>query len=275
MKGLSDTSPEAERVLIECYRRMSPARKWHLLGDAYRYARVLHEAGLRQRTPGASEEDVRRDWMARTLGPGPWLERWEPRMLSQPLEHQLVIEEVYDIFRQVGIACAIGGSLASSVHGKTRYTEDADMTAEPFPGREAAFAAKFGADYYVSLPAIRDAVRNRSTFNLIHMPTGFKVDVFIRKDRAFDHSLLRRRVPTPNLGSKGRPYDVVSPEDIILLKLEWYRLGGEISDRQWEDLIGVMKVQAGRLDGGYLDQWAADLGVTDLLQRARQESAIP
>jgi hypothetical protein len=67
---------------------------------------------------------------------------------------------------------------------------------------------------------------------------------------------------------------LVSPEDIILLKLEWYRLGGGTSERQWQDILGVLQVQAGRLDQAYLDHWSADLGIADLLQRARQESAV-
>jgi hypothetical protein len=65
----------------------------------------------------------------------------------------------------------------------------------------------------------------------------------------------------------------VSPEDIILLKLEWFRIGGEMSERQWNDVLGVFEIQGSRLDQTYLDHWAPVIGVADLLARARQEIA--
>ena len=152
-------------------------------------------------------------------------------------------------------------------------TQDADLTAEPFPGQEVTFIKSFGPDYYVSLDAIREAVRTRSSFNLIHLPSGFKVDVFVRKDRPFERSALDRRIPVPAPDAPSETIDVLSPEDVILFKLEWFRLGGEISDRQWGDILGVLRVQGDRLDAAYLDHWAADLGVADLLARARAEAA--
>jgi hypothetical protein len=273
MRGVSDTSPEAERVLIECYRRMTPARKWQILGDAYRFARVLHASGVRRRIANANAADIHRDWFRLHFSDAPWWVRaGETDMQSQPIEHQRVILEVMSAFERLGIACAVGGSLASSVHGVPRYTQDADVTAAPFPGKEAALVGQFGSDYYVDLGAVSQAVRGRSSFNIIHLPSGFKVDVFIQKARPFDQNLLQRSVPRTDLDPAGHPIAVLSPEDIILHKLEWYRLGGEISDRQWNDLLGVLKVLAGRLDDAYLDQWAANLGVSDLLVRARQEA---
>ena len=276
MKRLTDTSPDAERVRIEAYRRMAPARKWKLLGDAYRYARVIHAAGVRQRIPAATEGEIRRDWALQTLGPGPWLDRMRCDVQAQPIEHQQVIREVIEVLGRAGIGYAVGGSLASSVHGVIRYTQDADLTVDPFPGREAAFVASFDPnDYYLDLAAVQDANRRRASFNIIHLPTGFKVDVFVRKDRPFEQSLWQRRITTTQLDPGGAPMEVVSPEDVILLKLEWYRLGNETSDRQLEDVLGVMRTKAGGLDDAYLDRWAADLGVSDLLARARSEAASP
>ena len=93
--------------------------------------------------------------------------------------------------------------------------------------------------------------------------------MFVRRDRPFELSMMRRRIPIAPPDASEPPIAVVSPEDIILLKLEWFRLGGEISDRQWSDILGVMRVQGGRLDEPYLDHWAEDLRVADLLARAR------
>jgi hypothetical protein len=183
-----------------------------------------------------------------------------------------IVQEVAAVLDRLEVPHAVGGSWASSLFGKPRLTHDVDITVEPFPGKEAAFCASFGEDYYVSLPMIQDALRRRSSFNIIHWPSGFKVDLFVRKDRPFEASVLARR--RSHRLSEGQAITFVSPEDLILLKLEWYRLGGDTSERQLQDVRGVLQAQAGKLDQAYLDHWAADLGVGDLLQRARQESGV-
>jgi hypothetical protein len=182
------------------------------------------------------------------------------------------LREALTAFSRLEIPYALGGSMASSVYGIARYTQDADVTVEPFPGKEGELAAAFGPDYYLSLAAVQQANRVRSSFNVINMATGFKVDVFVRKDAAFEEAAMRRRVPHDFPDAPGAPVFLQSPEDVLLFKLRGYRLGNETSDRQWADLLGVLKVQAGKLDDAYLDHWAAVLPVADLLHRARQES---
>jgi hypothetical protein len=271
---LTDTSPEAERVLIEVYRRMSPGRKWLLMGQAYWDARLLHAAGVRLRNPAATPRDVLVDWLTNQLGctlPVPVPES----VMEQPLSNLSEVRAVAGILERFHIPYALGGSMASSVHGINRHTADADITVEPFPGRETEFAAAFGEDYYVSLPAVEDAVRRRSSFNIIHTTTGFKLDFFVRSDDPFERSALDRRVSLDFPDAPGQPLPVQSPEDVILFKLRWYRLGNETSEQQWKDVLGVLNVQAGKLDEGYLDEWAPRLGVEDLLARARQERLPP
>jgi hypothetical protein len=273
VKGLSDTSPEAERVLREAYRQMPFDRKWRQMGAIYRTARLLHAAGVRSRLPGASPEQVRRSWMAETLDES-LVAALEGRPMTGNEENLPVLRQVIAILSRLDIPYALGGSWASSLLGKMRFTQDADLTVEPFGGKEEALCAAFGEDYYVSLAAVQQAVRQRSSFNIIHTPSAFKVDVFVRKERPFEQSLMQRRQARFLADTPGEAMQFVSPEDIILLKLEWYRLGQESSERQWTDILGVLEVQAGRLDEAYLDRWAADLGVADLLARARQESAL-
>ena len=271
----SDTSPEATRILDGVYRRMSPARKWALMGDLYRTGRRLHAAGVRLREPNATPAQVHARWVADHVGDCPGLERQDGAAgMDQPTENLLVLHEVLAAFESLGIAYAIGGSLASGIHGITRYTSDADVSVEPFEGREKELAARFGPDYYVSVDAIRQALRDRATFNIINTSVGFKVDVFIRKDRPFDRSMMARRVFATMADAPDRPIAIVTAEDSILLKLEWYRLGGEMSDRQWSDILGIFRVQAGRLDPAYLDRWAAELGVADLLAGARRDAGL-
>lgn len=269
MRRLCDTSPEAQRILDEIQRAMPAWRKWELLSDLYRFGRDLHAAGVRHRNPDASPVEIREDWIATHIGEVPRQSARKEERVDQPIEIGQVVRQVVAVLDRLGIAYALGGSLASSIHGINRNTADADLSAEPFPGREAQLAGCFGLDWYVSLEAIRQAVRARSSFNIIHLPSGFKVDVFVRRDRPFDLSLMRRRISITPPDASEPPIAVVSAEDIILLKLEWFRLGGEISDRQWSDILGVMRVQAGRLDESYLDHWAEELAVADLLVRAR------
>jgi hypothetical protein len=272
MKLLDDTSPEARKVLIECYRRMSPARKWHLLDDAYRTVRNLHAVGFRMRNPGATPQHFQCDWIRHLMGKDWQSGALEERVVKlQSPEQQAVIRFVASVFRKLGITYAIGGALAGSIHGINRSTEDVDIAVEPFPGRETEFAASFGPDYYADVPMMQQANRERSSFYMIHYGTGFKVDVFIRKDRPFDLSVLSRRVSTEAEPVSGQTIDVVSAEDVVLLKLEWFRLGDEVSDRQWSDILAVLRVQAGQLDEAYLNHWANELGVMDLLEKVRQQ----
>lgn len=269
----NDTSPEAEAVLREVYRRMPFERKWQQMGVLYQTARILHAAGVRARHPEATPERIQEAWRMETLGEAAVLEIGKPRMTSDN-ENLLVVQEVIAVLSRLNILYALGGSWASSLLGKPRLTHDAALSAEPFPGKEADFCSAFGEEYYISLSAVRDAVRQRSSFNIIHFPSGFKVDVFVRKDRAFDQSVMTRRQPHSLGPDTGPPVMMVSAEDIILMKMEWFRLGSEASERQWRDILGVWATQGDRLDQAYLDHWAALLGVADLLQRARQESSI-
>ncbi len=114
---------------------------------------------------------------------------------------------------------------------------------------------------------IKDAVVRQSSFNLIHYETAFKVDVFVRKMRPYDTVQLARRRKSVIATEPEASVYVISPEDIILSKLEWYRQGGEVSERQWRDVLGVLKVRADELNLDYLQKWAAELRVDDLLAR--------
>lgn len=269
MEILSDTAPEAQRVLSAAYRAMTPARKLRLLEQEFRLARSLHEAGLRRINPGAGRAEVRESWNAMMLG----LDLWNAIKQDVPMDRDAepldVLRAVVAAFERLGIGYAVGGSLASSLYGEARYTRDADIAVEPFPGLERALAGGFGGEYYVSVDAITAAVRGRSAFNIIHTPSAFKVDIFVVTDEGFERSLMARRAPAPGSEAEAHPLVWVSAEDIVLLKLRGFRLGNEVSERQWLDVLGVVRTQADRLDSAYLDHWAGELGVRDLWERAR------
>jgi hypothetical protein len=265
--GLSDTHPDAERVMIAGYRNMPASRKWEILGASYRFARSLHATGFRLRNPGADDAAMLREWMG-------FESQLPPEVPVNPSQEdfQPGLAKVLDVFAKFGIEYAIGGSLASSLHGVGRMTWDADISVEPFRGREAAFAADFDpSEFYLSLPAIQEANRDRSTFNLIHLLSGYKVDVFVRKDEPFEQSAFKRRVceAIPNF-----PAPILTPEDTVLFKARTYRRGANPADVQWNDIQGVLKVQAERLDRDYLARWAAELGVEHLLDKAVAEAGV-
>jgi hypothetical protein len=265
----TDTSPEAERVLTEVYRRMSPGQKWLRLGEMYREARLLHAAGLRLRNPAVTARDIVEDWMAVQFGiklPAKGGPLMDPDSLRG-------LRAVTDVLTSIGIPYALGGSMANAIYARGRQTNDADITVEAFPGKEARLIAALGPDYYVSPEAVAEANRARTSFNVINTLTGFKVDVFVCRDSPFEQSAWGRRRAVSLPDQPDEPLVVHSPEDLLLFKLRWYRLGNESSELQWRDVGELLKTQAGRLDDAYLDHWATDLGVADLLARARQESA--
>jgi len=179
---------------------------------------------------------------------------------------------VTQAFEQLGVPYAVGGSLASSLHGVMRSTLDVDILADLHLEHIQPLIEMLSKEFYADDEMIRGAIEHQSSFNLIHYETAFKVDVFIRKSRAFDQMELERRKLTVIATDPEQSVYVTSPEDVILAKLEWYRMGGEVSERQWRDILGVLKTRAGELDSDYLRKWANELKVPDLLERALNES---
>jgi hypothetical protein len=118
---------------------------------------------------------------------------------------------------------------------------------------------------------IQEAIRRRGSFNLIHLETMFKVDIFIPKARPFDQQQLKRRKAEQIRPDSDEHIWVLTAEDVVLAKLDWFRLGGEVSERQWRDILGVLKTQQASIDVDYLRQWAQSLGITDLIERALKE----
>ena len=168
--------------------------------------------------------------------------------------------------RTLGIRHYVGGSVASSFHGAIRTTMDVDVICELTEEDIPRFIGCFDRDFYISEPAVRYAVREKSCFNLIHMPTSFKVDVFVSRGRAFDVECMQR-ASMQRLGDN-RTIDVpiASPEDSIVSKLEWYRLTNETSERQWEDVSRLIRLLGDEADEVYLRQAAGSIGVADLLE---------
>ena len=274
-----DTSPEAERVQIQLLCRATAAQRLRLAFDLSQMVLEMAWAAFRRMSPGMDERDARLRWVAFTYD-GPLMDELrryaEGRtFVNMPPNIRDALFPVIGILDTLAVPYYIGGSVASSRLGVPRSTLDVDLVAELRADQVASFIQQLGEDYYISEDAMREAIQRRSSFNIIHQPTMIKVDLFIRKDRPYDIEAQHRATSSTDANDPSRAISWASPEDVVLAKLEWYRMGGESSDRQWGDILGVLKVQASTLDLGYLHRWAADLHVADLLQRALDDAGLP
>lgn len=191
-------------------------------------------------------------------------------MLPEPISVTLLVTKV---FEKLNIPYLIGGSIASTIYGMVRTTQDVDMVADMQLQHVQNFIAALQNDFFMDKEMISASIREKSSFNIIHRTSMFKVDVFIQNQSPFQQSELTRAKKQVILVEPEISAYFASPEDTILAKLEWFRKGGEVSERQWRDVIGILKVRAGILDLEYLRKWARELDVIDLLEKALRESA--
>jgi hypothetical protein len=167
---------------------------------------------------------------------------------------------------QAGIPYMIGGSVASSIHGPQRSTNDVDIIIAPTPAQLDQFLAAV-SEYYVSRPAALAAFQRRSMFNVIDAPSGHKADLVFLKERSFSATELSRR---SRVGFAGQAIYVASPEDVILSKLEWSRMAE--SERQFQDAVSVALTKWQTLDFVYLEKWAKELDVVEGLNELRRQA---
>lgn len=189
-------------------------------------------------------------------------------MQNEPIEVTL---KVTHVFERLGIPYLISGSLASILYGMVRTTQDSDIVAEMRIEHLQPFVSALQDEFYLDDEMIAEAIQQHSSFNIIHRETMFKVDVFIPQPRPFLQSQLIRSQKQTFLFETKVSAKFASPEDTILAKLEWYLLGGQVSERQWRDILGILKTRAGVLDLNYLRKWADVLEVNNLLERALEE----
>jgi hypothetical protein len=180
---------------------------------------------------------------------------------------------VVEALRQLRIRHYVGGSIASSFHGAARSTMDVDLVTELGEEDISDFVKCFGEEFYLSNAAIRDAVKHRSCFNLIHLPSSFKVDIFVSRERPFDLESMQRAKPARLGDSKSLEVPIATAEDTIISKLEWYRLTNETSERQWDDVSKLLKLLGDTVDIAHLQRAAAMVNVEDLLERVLRQRA--
>jgi len=272
-----DTSREAEQIQVHVWRSMSPGEKAGQIAGAWRAARLLALAGLRERHPDASPAELVARLADMTLGCSlarrvyAHVDMSTARSSGDDLIQITLI--VIGALEQCGIPYTVGGSLASSFAGEPRSSIDADIVIDMRPAQVEAFVGLLGDEFYADADAeaLRRAIGAGSSTNLVHRPTGVKVDLFAASS-LLDAQQLARRRPVQIGSAPDRFIFVHSPEDILLQKLHWYRSGGEMSERQWRDALSIILVQAERLDRKYLSTLAARVGLEDLVARAFKEA---
>jgi hypothetical protein len=185
-------------------------------------------------------------------------------MTKGPLE---LVGQVAVILDDLGIPYALGGSMASSLIGEPRSTVDVDIAIKVKLGTETALLERASAEFYVPVDAARAAIRAHSSFNLVDTAHGLKVDLFVLGDGLLDRMQIERRmnVTIPGLGDR---IWVTSPEDQVLRKLDWYRSTGYESERQWRDVVGILRIHGDAMDRSYLVETACQLDLGTLLDDA-------
>lgn len=190
-------------------------------------------------------------------------------LLAEPIQ---IIKKLVEVFDKLHIAYFIGGSLASSLHGIPRATQDVDIVANIKNNHISPMVEALGSRFYISGEMIQEAIQRKSSFNLIHLETMFKIDVFILSENKLSQQEMRRREKYRVSDEPLQNLFLASAEDTIVHKLYWFQLGREVSDRQWNDVLGVLQVQADKIDYSYLNQTAQKRGVLMLLERALKEA---
>jgi hypothetical protein len=192
-------------------------------------------------------------------------------LLTEPVQ---ITRRIVQEFEDLKIQYYVGGSLASSLHGIPRATQDVDIIADIAFHHIPKLVNALETEFYIDGDMIKEAIQRRSSFNLIHYDTMFKVDIFIPKSDTVAQEEMERRQQYQVSDSPQSLLYLASAEDIILNKLQWFQMGGGVSERQWNDVLGVIQIQHKKLDRAYLERAAQQRGVADLLQKVFNEFDI-
>lgn len=276
-----DTHPEAERVLIELIRKAPMSKRFKLVRSSTASLLKANIRDLQKLHPNASQSEIaqqfllrsqQRQWhiLAETLGS---LLKSRPGWQIGDPDVLVVLCSMAELLEKHHIAYYLGGSLASSLHGMQQLAQDIDLVLTVSPSQVSALITDMRADYLIDEKAIDNAVQNSTSFNIVHLETLLKVDVILPDQNAFEQQAKQRR-QWHILDKDSRPFPVSSPEDLVLVKLHHHQQAGRIPDDQWNDILGVLKVQGSQLDQAYMKQWARHLNITNLLERAYIDAGL-
>jgi len=276
-----DTSIEADVLMFQLMRQLTPQQKVQRTCAFNQAVRRLAILGIENQYPNATEAKVRQEFIKRCLG-AEWIEvlsdskDWGELVIADPIE---LAQKIASILLPLNIPYVVGGSVASSLLGENRSTQDLDLVIDLEAQTAQRLIDAMSGEFYISDSAVTEAIAKsrtaprESSFNVIYLPSMEKADIFVMgSDDPFSASVMSRRQLYPVSGLQEEGIYIYSPEDIVLQKLSWYKLIPGGSQKQWRDVLGVLKVQGERVDLAYLNQWAVTLQLTDLLSGALLQS---
>lgn len=274
-----DTSIDADVLMFQLLRELTPQQKAQRVRHFNQSTRKLILIGIKNQYPNSCLSWVRQELIRRRLGEK-WIKILGLKIIESEIEEQWMIldplELAYRIaalFETLNIPYLVGGSVASSLLGESRSTQDLDLVISISLSQAPQLIQALTEDFYISESAVIEAINLRRSFNIIHLKSMEKVDIFVIGDDGFSRSKMSRRQIYRIDDSETGIY-IYSSEDIILQKLSWYKLSATESQKQWRDVLGVLKVQGERLDFNYLNRWAEILKLQPLLESALQQAGL-
>ena len=272
----SDTNPEIDKFLMQAFRHMPTWKKAHLTNEATKGIQQWAIIGIRNYNANVTPREIRFQLAVRWLG-----EELANRVHEKNSKNKIMDAEsiklvlrVAEILEILAVDYLVGGSVASSILGEPRATLDVDIVANLQLFHVGLLVEAMKGEFYIDESMVTEAINCCSSFNVIHLDTMIKVDIFILSQEPLAQLEMQRRQQLVITQNPERSAWFASAEDIILQKLIWYRMGNQVSDRQWRDVLGVLKVQEQKLDFNYLKQWGRRLNLADLIAQALQEAGL-
>ncbi|PPS39179.1 hypothetical protein [Chroococcidiopsis sp. TS-821] len=270
-----DTHPDVDKFLMRAFRNMPVWKKAHLVDEATKGIQQWALIGIRHQFPNISQTEIKFQLAVRWLGAklANHLYKNNQGNIVDAESIQLALK-IADIFDSLEIPYLIGSSIASSILGEPRATLDIDFVADLQLTHVPSLLTLMSEEFFIEETMVTEAIERQSSFNIIHLESLLKVDIFLVSNQPLVQSEMQRRQQLILTENPQKLAWLPSAEDIILQKLIWYRMSGEVSDRQWRVVLGVLKVQADKLDINYLTQWAESLNLTGILTKALQQAGV-
>ena len=277
-----DTSIETDVLMFQLLQRLTPRDKVIRTINFNQAVRRLAISGIESQYKSATPGLKRQEFIKRRLG-SDWINilsdsyDWGDFVIQDPI---WLARKIADILEPLGISYVVGGSVASSLLGENRATQDLDLVINISAQQAPQLISAMSGEFYISESAVFEAIAKaesaprESSFNVIYLPAIEKADIFVMSNDPFSVSTMNRRQLHVASAASDKGIYIYSAEDIILQKLCWYKLTGGVSQTQWRDVLGVLKVQGDRLNFNYLSQWGETLKVADSLAQALQQSGL-
>lgn len=274
-----DTSIDADVLMFQLLRQFSSVQKTQRFTSFNQSIKRIAFLKIKKQFPNASTAEVIQKYVQKRLlsfNPPIFIDKiidnfQAELMILDPIS---LAQKISQILNLLYIPYMVGGSVASSLLGEERSTQDLDMVIDIQELQVSAFVAAMSKEFYIDALTVTEAINYKTSFNAIHLLSSEKVDFFVLPNDDFSRSKFNRRQLYTIADDPKIDIYIYSPEDIVLQKLSWYKLSSMQSQKQWRDVLGVLKLQSSHLDLAYLQQWAEFLKLTPLLNQALQESGL-